>query len=313
MSEANVQGTGGKSFIAVWLLSVFFGFFGVDRFFVGKVGTGLLKLFTLGGFGIWYLIDLILILSGNFRDKQNELLAGYDKHKTVAWIVMGVLILVGAIAPKSSTGNQSAQDTSGGVTDSQSPTGSGDVTDPVVTVNWYAESYPTFTSKTFRGSGSDVLDLPAGASQGILDVKAKGSSNFSIEVLDSSNTMVDLAVNEIGSYAGTTAYGLNSFGNEGSRLQVTASGSWSVKVMDLDHARALPAARLGDGVFKYDGPAPIWKISHRGSGNFSVVQHSDSSTYGLLVNEIGSYNGTVPASAGPSLVVINADGSWKIR
>lgn len=43
------------------LLSLFFGSLGVDRFVMGHVGLGLLKLFTMGGFGIWWLIDVILI------------------------------------------------------------------------------------------------------------------------------------------------------------------------------------------------------------------------------------------------------------
>jgi TM2 domain-containing membrane protein YozV len=43
------------------LMSIFFGTLGVDRFIMGYTGTGLLKLFTFGGFGIWWLIDLILI------------------------------------------------------------------------------------------------------------------------------------------------------------------------------------------------------------------------------------------------------------
>jgi len=43
------------------LMSIFFGTLGVDRFIMGHVGLGILKLITGGGFGVWWLIDLILI------------------------------------------------------------------------------------------------------------------------------------------------------------------------------------------------------------------------------------------------------------
>jgi len=53
------------------LMSIFFGGFGVDRFVMGKVGTGLLKLFTLGGLGVWWLIDVILIATKHeFKDVE---------------------------------------------------------------------------------------------------------------------------------------------------------------------------------------------------------------------------------------------------
>lgn len=47
--------------LLTFLMSVLFGYAGIDRFLMGYVGTGLLKLFTLGGFGIWWLVDVILI------------------------------------------------------------------------------------------------------------------------------------------------------------------------------------------------------------------------------------------------------------
>ena len=43
------------------ILSIFFGSLGVDRFMMGQIGWGILKLITGGGFGIWWLIDVILI------------------------------------------------------------------------------------------------------------------------------------------------------------------------------------------------------------------------------------------------------------
>ena len=50
-----------KKWIIGLLLSILFGSLGVDRFYMGYIGTGILKLITMGGFGIWWLIDLILI------------------------------------------------------------------------------------------------------------------------------------------------------------------------------------------------------------------------------------------------------------
>jgi hypothetical protein len=92
------HGVSNKSFLVTWLLSLLLGVLGVDRFYLGKVGTGLLKLFTLGGVGIWALVDLILVLTNKQRDKQGLLLEGYDRHKKVALIVTGVVILLSIIS-----------------------------------------------------------------------------------------------------------------------------------------------------------------------------------------------------------------------
>lgn len=59
-----------KSKTAAGLLCFFFGEFGIHRFYVGKVGTGILWLFTLGLFGIGWFIDLIVIICGSFKDSN---------------------------------------------------------------------------------------------------------------------------------------------------------------------------------------------------------------------------------------------------
>ncbi len=61
-----------KSRLAALLLCWFLGIFGAHRFYVGKIGTAILQIFTLGGLGIWTFIDFIMIIVGAFKDKQGR-------------------------------------------------------------------------------------------------------------------------------------------------------------------------------------------------------------------------------------------------
>ena len=61
-----------KSGVTVLLLCIFLGGLGVHRFFVGKTGSGVAQLLTLGGCGFWALFDLIMIIMGKFTDNDGN-------------------------------------------------------------------------------------------------------------------------------------------------------------------------------------------------------------------------------------------------
>ena len=66
-----------KSRLATTLLAWFLGEFGIHRFYLGKIGTGIVMLLTFGGLGIWALIDFIYAVSGNMRDTEGRLIKNW--------------------------------------------------------------------------------------------------------------------------------------------------------------------------------------------------------------------------------------------
>lgn len=67
-----MDGISDRNGIVCLLLCFFLGGIGVHRFYAGKVGTGILMIVTLGGFGIWSIIDFIMIVCGAFTDSDGN-------------------------------------------------------------------------------------------------------------------------------------------------------------------------------------------------------------------------------------------------
>jgi TM2 domain-containing membrane protein YozV len=61
-----------QNWVAALLLCIFLGVLGIHRFYVGKIGTGILMLLTGGVFGILWIIDIIMIAIGAFTDRNGQ-------------------------------------------------------------------------------------------------------------------------------------------------------------------------------------------------------------------------------------------------
>ena len=69
------MGESEKKILPAVILCFFFGLFGGHRFYTGKILTGILQLVTLGGFGIWAMVDFIMLVIGSFKDADGNRLA----------------------------------------------------------------------------------------------------------------------------------------------------------------------------------------------------------------------------------------------
>ena len=72
MADITQAESSSKKRLVALLLCIFLGWTGIHRFYVDKIGTGFGLLFTFGGFGMWVPVDIVLILFGFFKDKEDK-------------------------------------------------------------------------------------------------------------------------------------------------------------------------------------------------------------------------------------------------
>lgn len=165
---------------------------------------------------------------------------------------------------------------------------------------------------TFTGSGDDIIDVPSNLSTSLVTAKYEGSHNFVVKALDKSMNSVDLLVNTIGTYDGTTLIGTRSA--TVSHLEINSSGPWTVTLTPLEDAPSLTNGESyqGDKIFKLSASnANKLTITNNGKSNFVVRGVMGSGDINLLVNEIGNYSGTV-VNKNYSLLMVESSGTWSV-
>lgn len=94
-----------RHFLILFFFSFMWGTFGVDRMYMGYYATGILKLLTFGGLGLWTLTDMIVIMTGTFKDKEGRVALQFNEYKkfasrTILWftIILAAVILFSGIS-----------------------------------------------------------------------------------------------------------------------------------------------------------------------------------------------------------------------
>lgn len=80
-----------KSWLATILLNFFLGFLGIHRFYTGYPVIGVVQLLTLGGCGLWAIIDYIMLLVNKFNDKNEQPLEDYNKTIAIVFFILTVI------------------------------------------------------------------------------------------------------------------------------------------------------------------------------------------------------------------------------
>ena len=76
------RGLSNRNWNTALLLSILMGIFGADRFYVGRTGLGILKLVTFGGYFVWWVMDVILLLQGRMKDDLGKLVQKPARRRT---------------------------------------------------------------------------------------------------------------------------------------------------------------------------------------------------------------------------------------
>lgn len=203
-----------------------------------------------------------------------------------ALVILAVIVLIGTAACDATVAD------SGSTNGSAAPESS--------------SSYSPWASRTFSGTGDDVIDIGEFTNPAILTFSCPSCASNTAVKTDGQESLL---VNAIGSYSGSHFINIHD-NSMTTRITITAEGAWNMSIADITTAPSLTSGR-GDTALYLAATATKARITNQGEGNFVVQVYSLSGSGGLAVNEIGSYQGTVAFDA-PALVQVISEGAWSI-
>jgi hypothetical protein len=172
------------------------------------------------------------------------------------------------------------------------------------------------------GTGDSVVDVEKWRGLAIAHITYTGAGNFSLWNYGEDNEKIDMMVNTIGSYEGTLPLDFLDI-QQTSRFEIEASGQWEIQIIPFDDIRVVEVPGIVEGVGDdyvavVGGGKPDTLVidGSQNQGNFVIWGYGIDRD--LLVNEIGSYTGTVlvpshiPTANDVLVLVIQADGNWSI-
>ena len=274
----NKYGVVQKRWLTAFVLSLIFGVFGVDRFYLGKPGTAILKLLTFGGLGIWALIDFIMITTKSVAGVEWVDDKADDKKK--ALIIFCVIFAIGFIMFIATNGSRTATITNSNLSPNTSTNNTSTTNKPKEDLSKVAKEY-TLTAGYYTAG----IDLPAGKAD---IVAVSGTGNLS------SSNIYDGGINEMFGVDDGSGLYTSSFNNlkftKSERLSLNSDlvikltfkqidSGFSGRIYDEDKAKEFTNGNFTAGEDFAEGVYKIAAVS--GSGNLS-----SSNIYDGGVNEM---------------------------
>ena len=184
----------GSQFYPAFFLCLLLGVFGAHRFYTGKIKSGFIQLVTLGGFGFWTFIDMILLLLGKFKDKGNVVMPNANPKLTwsifVAFLVIGIASqtensTTSVSASSSETVTASAQKSSWGSSQEKKMTGI------------YQSVTPPYVLQLSYGGRTPMENLESG---GRYSGKWSAQDGVLVTIWDSNRSKTTYDINSDGSF-----------------------------------------------------------------------------------------------------------------